>query len=55
MEKSKEEYKMACEECGTVVSYGKRKNTKRRLCIDCWKDKEREQREDAKQKENKKK
>lgn len=29
---------MACEQCGTVVVYGKRKQIKRRLCIDCWKE-----------------
>ncbi len=28
---------MACEKCGTVISYGKRKPSKHRLCIDCWK------------------
>ena len=38
--------KMACEQCGTVVVYGKRKKTKRRLCIDCWKIEDSEQKEE---------
>ena len=28
---------MTCEICGTIVRYGKRVKTGRKLCLDCWK------------------
>ena len=28
---------MTCETCGTIERYGKRVDTGKRLCIDCWK------------------
>jgi hypothetical protein len=34
-----------CEVCGTIERYGKRVPTGRRLCIDCWKLKEKTEKE----------
>ncbi|MFW9919491.1 MAG: hypothetical protein ACFFED_07815 [Candidatus Thorarchaeota archaeon] len=28
---------MSCETCGTVLKYGKRIPSGKKLCIDCWK------------------
>ncbi|MHA2425581.1 MAG: hypothetical protein ACXAEF_12390 [Candidatus Thorarchaeota archaeon] len=46
---------MACEQCGTVVTYGKRKKIKHRLCIDCWKDQETKPKKQTAKEENDKK
>jgi hypothetical protein len=43
---------MSCETCGTIERYGKRVYAGRRLCLDCWKDKKKEQKK-SKAKESK--
>ena len=30
---------MSCEHCTSILRYGKRVESGRRVCIDCWKDK----------------
>ncbi len=36
---------MSCESCGTIERYGKRIVDGKRLCIDCWKLKEKKDNE----------